>query len=106
MSSKKKETVKGLTQTQLISLISTKTGLTKIQTKDFLDVVVKIVEDELKEGRPVVLPNLVKFKLHNKPATAARVGINPATQQKINIPAKKAKSVIKVKLVKNLKELI
>jgi len=53
-----------------------------------------------------ILPGLLKIQAVKKAATKARQGINPATQEPMTIPAKPAHKVVKVKLLKKLKDMV
>lgn len=97
---------KSLTKSQVIAEIATKVGLTKTQVSGFFDALTSLVESELKTGHPIVIPGLVKITLVNKAATAARPGRNPSTGETITIKAKPARKVVKVRVLKQLKEVV
>lgn len=99
----KKEKV---TKSELVSELSHKTELNKSQINSVLESLVEIVEDSVKSGRAVVIPNIAKIYVHKKPATKARQMRSPATGEMINVSAKPARKVIKTKPVKNLKDLL
>src|SRR5438309_11963362 len=73
-----------MTQTQIISEMSTKTGVAKKQVKDFLAAYVDLAYREAKKGEFPFhgLGKLVKQK------RKARIGRNPATGEEIKITAK------------------
>ena len=52
------------------------------------------------------VPGLMKITVQKKPATKARKGINPFTGEEIMIKAKPARKVVKVRPLKNLKEMV
>jgi DNA-binding protein HU-beta len=95
-----------VTKSELVGELAHKTELSKKQINEVLDSLVELVEDALKSGRPVVVPNLVKIYVHKKPASKARQMRSPATGEMINVSAKPARKVVKTKPVKNLKDLI
>ena len=52
-----------------------------------------------------VVPGLLKIMVITKPATKARMGINPFTKQEQMFKAKPARKVIKVRPLKALKDM-
>ncbi len=99
-SSPKKE--KGLTKSQLIAKVSDKSGLTKSQVSEVLDCLQTVVGEEVKGGRSVTIPGLVKVSVARKAASPARQGM--AFGAPITIKARPARRIIKVRAVKALKE--
>jgi len=97
---------KGLTKSQLVSLVAEKTDLRPVDVKKVFESLAAVTEAELKKGHPVTIPDLVKIKVHDKKATPARSGRNPFTGEAMTIKAKPARKVIKAKPVKNLKDLV
>jgi nucleoid DNA-binding protein len=53
-----------------------------------------------------VVPGLMKLTLVVKPATKARKGINPFTKEETVFKAKPARRVVKVRPLKNLKDMV
>ncbi len=100
------KSAKGMTKSQLESELSEKVGLSKADIKRVFEALEEIVAKEVKDGCPIVIPNLVKIYVHNKKASAARDGINPATKAPLRIPAKPARKVVKTKPVSNLKHML
>jgi nucleoid DNA-binding protein len=96
---------KGMTKAQTESELASRTGLTKAQVSEVLAAQADLVAEELRAGRPATIPGLVKVTLVRKPATAARPGRNPATGEAIMIKAKPARSVVRVRAVKALKDV-
>lgn len=95
-----------VTKSELVSEIASKSGISKSQVKDIFEILENIVADSIKSGASVTIPNLCKIYVHKKPASKAREMRSPATGQMIMVPAKPARKVVKVKAVKNLKEMI
>lgn len=75
-----------MNKTELINAISEKSGLNKTQSKDALEAALCAVSCALAKGDKIALVGFGTFSVAKK---AAREGINPATKQKIKIPAKK-----------------
>lgn len=68
----------------LVSAIAGKTELSKKDVEMVIDSMVEMVTKSLKSGDKVTLTGFGTFKVSNR---AARVGINPQTKAKIQIPA-------------------
>ena len=84
----------------LIEHMAKETKLPKTVCKNALESVIKAVETSLKKGKSVVLTGFGTFTVMK---TKERVGINPATGNKMKIAAKK---VPKFKPGKKLKDLV
>jgi nucleoid DNA-binding protein len=95
-----------MTKTQMLGEIAAKTGLAKTQVAEVLAAQAAVVEEELRAGKPVAIPGLVKISLHHKAATAARPGRNPFTGEAITIKAKPARNVVRVRALKALKDMV
>jgi nucleoid DNA-binding protein len=95
-----------VTKSELVSELAEKTNLTKNQIKDVFEALENTVADVIKSGASLTIPNLCKIYVHKKPASKAREMRSPATGQMIMVPAKPARKVVKVKAVKNLKEML
>jgi nucleoid DNA-binding protein len=52
------------------------------------------------------IPGLCKIVVQRKPATKERQGINPFTGEETTFKAKPARNVIKVRPLKNLKDMV
>ena len=89
-----------LTKSQVIAGLAEKSGMAKKDVKNFLDVLAEMAYSEVRTNGQFVLPGFGKMvKVDRK----ARVGINPATGEKIQIPAKTS---AKFRLTKAAKEAI
>jgi DNA-binding protein HU-beta len=88
-----------MTQSQLITELSAKNGLSKAQVKGFMLSLTDLAYREAKKGEFVVpgLGKLVKQK------RKARTGRNPATGEAIKIPAK---TVLKFRIAKAAKDAV
>lgn len=75
-----------MNKNELVAAIAEKSGLTKADSKKALDGVIAAITDALKAGDKVALVGFGTFSVAQK---EARTGINPATKQAIEIPAKK-----------------
>ncbi len=75
-----------MNKTELVEKIAAGAGLSKVDAKKALDATLAAVKDALVAGDKVALVGFGTFSVAERPA---REGINPATKQKIQIPAKK-----------------
>lgn len=80
-----------MNKTELVNAIAQSAELTKADAKKALDVALAAIAGALKEKETVALLGFGTFSVSERPA---REGINPATKEKISIPAK---NVIKFK---------
>lgn len=99
---------KPMTRSEMISGLSTKTGLTKQQVNEVFEELVGMIAENLKEGAPGVLniAGLMKVKVVRKPAQPEREGINPFTKETTIFKAKPAQNVVKISPLKRLKDAV
>ena len=99
---------KAATKTEVYAVLAEKTELSKKQIASVVDELTSFIKSQIgKKGPGVfVLPGLLKIKRHLKPKQAARKGRNPKTGEEMTIPAKPARTVVKVLALKNLKEMV
>jgi nucleoid DNA-binding protein len=107
MPPKAKKSASGLTKSQLVTELATKTGLTKKQVEDVYSTLSAVIQRELRStGVITAIPGLLKIKKVDKPARAARMGRNPKTGEQIMISAKPASKSVRVTTLKSLKEMV
>lgn len=70
----------------LVDRVAKTSGLTRKQAATAVDGVFEAITHALKSGDPVLLTGFGKFEVRER---AARVGINPKTLEKIQLPATK-----------------
>ena len=75
-----------MNKAELINAIAEKANLTKADAKAALDATLAAISDAVANNDKVALIGFGTFAVVEK---GARTGINPATQEKIVIPAKK-----------------
>lgn len=75
-----------MNKAELINAITEETKLKKVEAKAALEAILRIITNHLQQGERVSLLGFGTFKLVEK---AARIGVNPSTHQKIEIPAKR-----------------
>ena len=79
-----------MNKTDLVNEIAAKAGLNKVAAKAALDACLESIEQALANEDKVQLIGFGTFSIVEKPE---RVGINPATKEKITIPAERASSL-------------
>ena len=75
-----------MNKTELIEKIAASANLSKADAKKALDATTEAIKGALVEGDKVQLVGFGTFSINERPA---HEGINPATKQQIQIPAKK-----------------
>ncbi len=100
-------TDKRLSKAQIITELSDKTGVAKKDVQNVLAELLVLVERELGEKGPgeFILPDIVKLKVKEVPATPARKGIDPFTKQEREFPAKPASRKVRAAPASRLKKL-
>jgi DNA-binding protein HU-beta len=89
-----------MTKSQLLVSLSETTELSKKDVKNFLDVLTALAYKEVKKSGEFIIPGIGKMV---KAKRKARMGVNPATGEKIKIAAK---TVVKFRLAKAAKEAV
>ena len=89
-----------MNRTELISAMSEKSELTKVDTEKSLKAFIDTVTDELKNGGKVQLVGFGTFEVGER---AERQGRNPKTGEAITIPASKSP---KFKAGRSLKDIV
>lgn len=89
-----------MTKSQLVTLLSEKTGLAKKEVNGLFEELTTVAYKEVKKNGEFVLPGFGKMV---KAKRKARTGVNPATGEKIKIAAK---TVVKFRLAKAAKEAV
>jgi DNA-binding protein HU-beta len=95
-----------MSKTELIEALASQSGLEKKQVNAVLDALSDVVYKELKAQREVVIPGLIKLTSVTKPAVPEREGINPFTKEPTVFKAKPARTVIKPRPLKALKDAV
>jgi len=99
---------KPATKSEILATIAEDTDLTKKDVSAVLDSLSGIIKKHLNKRGPGMfsLPGLLKMTVQRKPATKARKGINPFTGEPAVFKAKPARNVVKIRPLKNLKEMV
>lgn len=95
-------------KTQILDEVATATGLTRKQVGSVLDSLTDVIESHInkKAVGEFVLPGLLKISTIKKPAVKARKGISPFTKEEVTFKAKPASTVVKVRALKKLKDMV
>jgi hypothetical protein len=99
---------KARTKSDTMNILSQGSGLSKKEVTHVLTALSELISFDLGKKGPGVfnLPGLMKITKVQKPATKARKGINPFTGEETVFKAKPARSVVKVRALKGLKEMV
>jgi nucleoid DNA-binding protein len=99
---------KPMTKTEIVAHLSEVTELTKDQVNGLLDELGKLIGKNLQSEGPgmFTIPGLLKINVVRKPATLEHKGINPFTKEEMIMKAKPAKNVVKVVVLKGLKDMV
>lgn len=89
-----------MTKSQVVTALSEKSGFAKKDVANLLEIVAQLAYTEVKKNGEFVLPGFGKMV---KARRAARMGVNPATGEKIKIAAK---TVVKFRLAKAAKDAV
>jgi nucleoid DNA-binding protein len=95
-----------MNKTQMIEALATDSGLEKKQVNAVLEALSSLVYKELKADREVTIPGLLKLTTVRKEAVPEREGINPFTKEKTMFKAKPARTIVKPRVVKALKDAV
>jgi nucleoid DNA-binding protein len=101
-------TKKPPTKSEVLSAIAERTDLTKKQVNQVFEELGDLIGKNLKKSGPgaFTVPGLMKVTAVRKPAQKARKGINPFTGEETIFKAKPARTVIKIRPLKGLKDRV
>ena len=104
----KKAPAKPMTKSEIMSGIADETGLTKKDVGSVFEAMADQIKKSLGKKGPgaYTVPGLMKLVVQRKPATKARKGINPFTREETVFKAKPACNVVKIRPLKNLKDMV
>ncbi len=95
-----------MSKTEMIEALASDSGLEKKQVNAVLESLSNLVYRELKADREVTIPGLMKLTTVRKEAVPEREGINPFTKEKTIFKAKPARTVVKPRPLKALKDAV
>jgi nucleoid DNA-binding protein len=104
----KKAPIKPMTKSDIVSGIAESTGLTKKDVNSVFEAMADQIKKSLGKKGPgaYTIPGLMKLVVQRKPATKDRKGINPFTKEETVFKAKPARNVVKIRPLKNLKDMV
>jgi nucleoid DNA-binding protein len=99
---------KRMNKSQFVTAMAEKSGLNQKQASSALEAINAITVEQLSKQGPgeVLIPGLLKLNVVDKPATSQHEGVNPFTKEPMTYKAKAAHKVIKVRLLKALKDAV
>ncbi len=89
-----------MTKSQLMAHLAEKSGMSKKEVQDFMDLMAEVAYEEVKNSGEFTIPGIGKLVKKHR---AARQGRNPATGETIQIPAK---TVVKFRVAKAAKDAV
>ena len=92
-----------MNKTELVNVVAEKTGATKKDSKELVDVVFGAIQDALVEGGTDTKVTITGFGTFKNVKRKARKGRNPQSGEEIKIPAKNA---VTFSVGKTLKESV
>ncbi len=79
-------TSEGLTKADLVEEVARVTQLTKKQAEGIVNLVFETIVDSLRSGRKIELRGFGSFRIRNR---GARLGRNPKTGERVEVPPKR-----------------
>jgi len=103
-----KAPAKPMSKSEVVVGIAETTGLTKKQVNSVFEAMAGQIKKSLSSRGPgaYTIPGLMKLVVVRKPATKARKGVNPFTGEETMFKAKPARNVVKIRPLKNLKDMV
>jgi nucleoid DNA-binding protein len=103
-----KAPAKPMTKSEVIAGIAESTGLSKKEVNSVFEAMAGQIKKSLGRQGPGAynVPGLMKVTVVRKPATKARKGISPFTGEETTFKAKPARNVVKIRPLKNLKDMV
>ncbi len=99
---------KARTKSEIFGYLAEENGISRREVASIFESLSDLIEKDLgpRSVGQFTIPGLIKIKTQKKPATKARKGINPFTGEETMFKAKPAKTVIKARPLKNLKDMV
>lgn len=97
-----------MSKAAVLSHLARETGLTRGQVEGVLDQLELLINRHIKKRAvgEFSLPGLLKIRSVKRPATKKRMGHNPKTGERIEIPAKPAENRVRITPLKRMKEMV
>ncbi len=102
------KSAKPMSKSEIVAGIAETTGLAKKQVSSVLEAMSGQIQKNLGRNGPgaYTVPGLMKLVVVRKPATKAHKGVNPFTGEETMFKAKPARNVVKIRPLKNLKDMV
>ena len=99
---------KPASKSEIVTRIAESTELSRKQVSSVFEALSNEIGNAVGKKGPGVfaVPGLMKITVIQKPATKARKGINPFTKEEVMFKAKPARTVIKIRPLKKLKDMV
>ena len=96
------------TKSEIISGIVENTGLARKQVSHVFCELESLISAHIRQGAAgmFTLPGIMKVITKRKPATKARKGINPFSGEEVMFKAKPARTIVKIRPLKKVKEMV
>ncbi len=102
-----KKAAKTRTKSEIFHILAETSGLPKKSVSTVFHNLTELIAMDVSSGPGVfTVPGLMKIVKIKKPATKARKGVNPFTGEEMTFKAKPARSAVKVRPLKGLKEMV
>jgi nucleoid DNA-binding protein len=95
-----------MNKSQLIEAVAESSHVSKEDVKSVIEHLASVGHKVLKDSGEFILPGFAKFSVVVKPATEARMGVNPFTKEPMQFAAKPASKVIKARPLKAAKDAV
>jgi len=94
------------TKSEIYSAIADKTGLAKKEVAGVFDELQVVIKKSLKANGIFAMPGLCKMVVRKRPPQKSRLVRNPATGEMIMSKPKPASKAVRIRPLKNLKDMI
>ena len=103
-----KNVKKARTKSDTINILAQCCGMSRQEINSVFDNLSQLINMDLKKTGPGLfsIPGLMKIVTVRKAATKSRKGINPFTKEPMIFKAKPARTMVRVRALKNLKEMV
>jgi nucleoid DNA-binding protein len=99
---------KARTKGDVYSTVAQHVGIHRKDVAAVFHTMASMIKADLSKGGPGVfnVPSMMRITVKRKPATKARMGINPFTKEQVMFKAKPARNVVRVRPLKALKDMV
>ena len=99
---------KARSKSDVYSTVAQHAGIHRRDVAAVFHTLAGIIKADLSKSGPGVfnVPSMMRITLKRKPATKARMGINPFTKEQVMFKAKPARNVVRVRPLKALKDMV